>query len=378
VLDLERALELRLFDRAARGMVPTAAGSRAAQRARALFEQLARGAQEAAALAPEGRRRGAGPERLALSAPPGSLRALVALGAAGSESGAARALAITQPAVHRALRMLEHLCGAALFQTSPRGARLTESGEALLRRVKLAFADARALEVDVAAWRGELRGRIVIGVLPLSVGLVLPQAVDAVLRRHPEIGIDIVDGTYESLMRQLRSADVDLVVGALRPGAAGDGLQREALFDDDLAVVAREDHPCLKQARLTLRDLLRWEWVVPLAGTPAATALARVFSAQGLEPPGGRLRASSPAMTRALQLQTGRLALGSRGQALGDHRHDRLRVVPVALTGTTRPIGLALRADGEPAPDLCVLLDALRAAARARGLSVPTERPPSP
>lgn len=368
ILELERELELRLFDRAARGMVPTAAGMRAAQRARALFDQLARGAQEAAMLAPEDRRRGSAPERLALSAPPGGLRALVALGASGSESGAARALAITQPAVHRALRTLEHLGGAALFQTSPRGARLTESGEALLRRVKLAFAEARALEGDVAAWRGELRGRIVVGVLPLSVGLVLPQAVDAVLRRHPEIQIAIVDGTYESLMRQLRSADVDLVVGALRPGGAGDEVRQETLFDDDLAVVARADHPCLKQPRLALRDLLQWDWVVPLPGTPAATALARVFAAQGLAPPAGALQASSPAMTRALQLQTGRLALGSRGQALDDHRRDRLRVVPVTLADTTRPIGLALRAEGEPPPDLRVLLDELRAAARARGL----------
>lgn len=363
VLDLERTLDLRLFDRAARGMVPTAAGTRAAQRARSLFEQLARGAQEAAMLAPAAGQRGGSPERLALAAPPGGLRALVALGGAGSESSAARTLGITQPAVHRALRTLEHLCGAALFQTSPRGARLTESGEALLRRVKLAFAEARALEGDIAAWRGELRGRIVVGALPLSVGLVLPQAVDAVLRRHPEIEISIVDGTYESLMRQLRSADVDLIIGALRTSTGSDEVRQEILFDDDLAVVARADHPCLKQPKLNLRELLQWQWVVPLAGTPASAALARVFAAHGLAPPAAALQASSPAMTRALVLQTGRLALGSRGQALDDHRRDRVRVVPVALPGTTRPIGLALRGQGEPAPDLRVLLDELRAVA---------------
>jgi LysR family transcriptional regulator of gallate degradation len=187
ILDLERNLDLRLFDRAARGMMPTAAGARAAQRARALFEQLARGAHDAARLAPHGPPRGAYPQRLALSATASSLRALVALGASASESGAARTLHITQPAVHRALRTLEHLCGTALSQTSPQGARLTESGEALLRRVKLAFAEARALEGEIAAWRGQLRGRIVVGVLPLSVDLVLPKAVDAVLRRHPDI-----------------------------------------------------------------------------------------------------------------------------------------------------------------------------------------------
>ena len=55
---------------------------------------------------------------------------------------------------------------------------------------------------------------------------------------------------------------------ALRPGVA-DEVRQETLFEDDLAVVARADHPCLKQAQLGLRDLLQWPWVVPLAGTPA-------------------------------------------------------------------------------------------------------------
>jgi DNA-binding transcriptional LysR family regulator len=133
-----------------------------------------------------------------------------------------------------------------------------------------------------------------------------------------------------------------------------------------LAVVARDDHACLKQPKLGLRAPLRWQWVVPLAGTPASAALARAFAAQGLAPPAAALQASSPAMTRALVLQTGRLALGSRGQTLDDDRRDRLRRVPVALPGTTRPIGLALRSEGEPSPDLRVLLDELRAVARAR------------
>jgi DNA-binding transcriptional LysR family regulator len=364
VLQLERELDLRLFDRAARGMLPTPAGARAAHRARTMFEQLARGAHEAAVLAPDARRRRTAPQRLALSVVPGSLRALVAVGATGSESGAARTLAITQPAVHRALKALEHLCGAALFQTSPRGTRLTESGEALLRRVKLAFSEARALEGDIAAWRGQLRGRIVVGALPLSVSLVLPQAVDALLRRHPQVQVALVDGTYESLMRQLRHADVDLVVGALRPDAGSDDIRQEALFNDDLAVVARADHPCLKRPRPTLRELLAWPWVVPLPGTPAAHALSRVLAAHRLPLPAHALQASSPAMTRALVLDTGRLALGSRAQAEADDRRDRQRLVPVPLPGTTRSIGLMLRAEGEPSPDLRVLLDELRAAAR--------------
>ena len=362
VLDLEKRLQVRLFDRGARGMLPTAPGMRAAQRARVLLEHLSKGAHEAIATMPERERRAGGADRFAAAVPPASLKALLAVAQLRSESRAARALAISQPAVHRSLRALEHLCGASLFQKSARGTRLTDAGEVLLRRTKLAFSEVRALEGDIAAWRGQLRGRVVVAALPLSVGMVLPQAVDAVLRRHPEMEIDIVDGTYESLLQQLRSADVDLIVGALRPSSVFDDVRQELLFEDDLAVVASAGHPSLALPNPGLGDLLKWEWVVPLEGTPASAALTNAFVEQGLAAPLGSLRASSPAMTRALVLQTGRLAVASRGQALEEnHAGGLLRIVPVPLPGTKRSIGVIVRGEGEPAPDLRALIDEMLA-----------------
>ncbi|MDP3085647.1 MAG: LysR family transcriptional regulator [Rubrivivax sp.] len=106
-----------------------------------------------------------------------------------------------------------------LFYKLMSATRLTPAGEALLRRVKLAIAEVQAMEGDLAAWKGEIRGRIVVGVLPLSVKTFLPQAVDALLAIHPNIEIQIVDGTYESLVQQVLSADVDAIAGALRADA---------------------------------------------------------------------------------------------------------------------------------------------------------------
>lgn len=367
VIELEKRLEVRLFDRAARGMLPTALGTRAAQRARVLLEHLSKGAQEAGATLPQQQRRAGSAERFATAVPPAALKALLALAQSASEARAAKALAISQPAVHRSLRELEHVSGAALFQKSAKGTRLTDAGQALLRRTKLAFSEARALEGDVAAWRGQLRGRVIVGALPLSVALVLPQAAHAVLRRHPQMEIAIVDGTYESLLEQLRSADVDLIVGALRPTPGFDDIRQELLFEDDLAVIASAGHRCLAQPAPRLKDLLQWEWVVPLDGTPASAALAHAFAAEGLAAPSGALRASSPAMTRALVLQTGRLALASRSQALQEDRAGGLKLVPVPLAGTKRSIGLLARGEGAPSPDLRVLIDALHAVARQMG-----------
>jgi LysR family transcriptional regulator of gallate degradation len=304
-----------------------------------------------------------------------ALRALVAIATAGSEARAAAALGVSQPAVHAALQGLENLVGVRLFYKLSSGTRLTPAGEALLRRVKLAGAEVRAMEGDLAAWRGEIRGRIVVGVLPLSVTIFLPRAVDALHRSHPDIEIQIVDGTYESLVRQMLSADVDAIAGALRADDPQSEIRQLHLFDDDLVVVARAGHPCLRRKRSTLHDLLRWDWVTPLPGTPADTALERVFRAQGLEPPAGGLQASSPALTLSFVMQTGRLAIASRGQALIDNHGGELRIVALALPLTMRRIGVATRSMGEPSHDLRLFLDACRSAVPAEARPAEMGRP---
>lgn len=358
VRDLEASFGLPLFERAARGMLPTALGARAAQRADVLCDHLAQGAAESLALATRVGRRGATALRFAAAVSPRSLKALVALATGSSETRAARSLGISQPAVHQALSSLEDLAGVALFQKSVRGTRLTDSGEALLRRVKLAFGEVRALETDIASWRGEIRGRVVVGALPLSVTAILPQAVETLGRLHPEVEITVVDGTYDSLMRQLRSADIDLVLGALRPLPAD--VRQETLLEEDLVVVARCGHPCLSRPSLVLGDLLQWEWVVPLPDTPASAALERAFSSCRLRPPSGALQAGSPPFTYTMIRRSDRLAVTSRGQALEDERAGLFRIVPVQLPGTARPIGAAVRAAGEASLDLAALLVALR------------------
>lgn len=366
VTQLEQACGVPLFTRATRGMMPTAAGTQLAERIAALLLHLSSGATEAlAAATPAAPRGSTAPQRFPAIVPPGHLRALVAIDAGGSEAQAAAWLGVTQPAVHAALQGLEAMLGVRLFYKLSFGTRLTPAGEALLRRVKLALAELRGMESDIAAWRGEIRGRVVVGVLPLSVPIFLPRAVEALAAAHPDIEIHIVDGTYESLVQDLLSADIDAIAGALRADAPSDELSLHHLFDDDLVVVARTGHPCLQRKGLRLEHLLQWDWVTPLPGTPADRALERLFRNQGLQPPRAGLRASSPLMTLAFVVQTERLALASRGQALVDDHGGRLSIVPLALPSTRRRIGLVTRALSKPSQDLRLFLDACQQAAPA-------------
>lgn len=359
IIDLESMWQLPLFKRGSRGMAPTEAGASVAARVDVLLHQLELGATEARALSPASERM-AVPQRFASAVSASSLKAFLALAISGSEAQAAQLLGLSQPAVHRAARSVEQLSKATLIQKSPRGSWLTPAGIAMLRRIKLAVAQARAIEADLCIWQGSLKGRVCVGVLPLSASMLVTHAVNALSQKYPDIEIVLVDGTYESLLRQLLSAEIDVVVGALRPGTPPTDVRVEKLFEDDLVLIARRGHPCLEKPINGFAELLSWPWVTPLEGTPASSALARVFQQHHCPPPAARLQANSPSLTRALIVQSDRLAITSREQATNNDAHGMVGIVPLVLPDTTRQIGTATRAIGEPSPDLKAFLEEMR------------------
>lgn len=366
IRQLEISLGAPLFERGARGMLPTAEGRLLAHRAGRALAQLELAEAEAARLsdleagggfeARRGRFSGACSHR--------HLQTYIAFCEAHGESAAARRLGVSQPAVNQTLRQVEHMLGVSLFQRSSRGMRLTESGEAVLRRAKLAVNELRHAREDLGALRGSMGGRVIIGSLPLSAGVLVPRAVDRVLARHSDLHVAIVDGTYDALLNQLLHADVDVIVGALRPWAAGPEIVQETLFTDTLSVVARRGHPLLAEPPRSLRDLVDASWIAPLAGTPAREAFERAFAADGLRAPQGLLEANSAVVVQALLADSDRLALLSRRQIVRGVSAGVLAVVPLEVKDTARQIGLTMRADADPGPALRMLLDEIRVLAK--------------
>ena len=359
--DIEDDLGFPLFDRAARGMLPTAAGRVLGTRARRAFDELAQGCGRAIVLAASSKSDPNRALRFAAVVGPQALASLVAVADMGSGPRAGECLGRSQPTIHRNLLELEHLVGVPLFQRTPRVTRLTESGEALLRGVKLAFSEIAAAEDELAAFGGRLQGRVLVAALPLSSGFLLPRALDRLLSRHPRLHVTVIDGTYDALIQQLRCADVDVIVGALRLASAPPDIAQEVLFDDGLAVIARARHPCLlTQAPRGLGELLRHPWIVPLPNTPARAAFEQAFRVEGIPCPEAQLQVNSPSVVRSLLLDSDRLALLSPLQVDAELRTGQLVQVPLPLRDASRAIGVATRRDGSLSPGTAALLDELR------------------
>lgn len=349
VAQAEAHLGLALFERGARGMAVTPAGEALLRRAGRALAQLAL----------------AGGPLLAGRATDAMLAALAAVAEQRSETAAARTLGLSQAAVHQSLRQLEHAARQPLLQRSRRGSRLTEAGERMLLRARLALAELRTGHDELAALAGRSAGRVAVGALPMACDVLVPQALSRLAQAQPGVQLSVVDGTYEALVHRLRHGDVDLVVGPLRGVHAPADVAEETLFVDRLLPVVRPDHPLARGRRRarTLAELMALPWIGPLPGTPARAAFERVFAAAGLALPPLVLQTHSTPVLRALLQAGDAVALLSPWQVHGELSAGRLLALPVPLQGTERAIGLMQRRDGLASATLQQLLGALRAVA---------------
>lgn len=348
ISDIEAELGFPLFHRSGRGLIPNAAGQRLGVRATRALAELANGYREA----------------FAAVVAPQQLTSFIAVAELGSGPLAASRLQCSQPTIQRNLDQLEDLIGIKLFRRTPRGTRLTDEAQALLGPVKRALAELAIAEDELAPFGGRQQGTVIVAALPLSSGFLLPKAIDSLLHKSPYLSVTVVDGTYEALVRQLRQADVDMIVGALRASDVPPDIRQEALFEDHLSVVARAGHPCLATGGApTLAELAEYGWVSPLPCTPARGVFERVFHAADLPLPNTQVHASSSPVVRGLLAASDRLALLSPVQITSELRTGELSVVPVALQHASRAIGVATRRDGLLSPAAEQLLDELRALA---------------
>lgn len=362
---LEERFGVRLLDRRPEGMFPTPEGEVLLTRVRRMFDVLAEGAGRAIRLA--GRREGRPAPDFHTRATAAQLRALVAIGTAGSFSLAARSLGISQPSVHRAGRDLERLAGITFFVPSRHGIDLTPSAEAFSRAVRLAGAELEQGRDELTRLRGRDASRIGIGSMPLSRSQILPAACDALLGEAAEVQLRIVDAPYSDLLRGLRYGELDVLIGALRHPPPSDDVVQEPLFDDPLAILASPDHPLAGRHGLTLDDTLAYPWIAPPRDTPAGAYLFRTLGIGAMAQTPVRVVTSSMVLVRGMLARGDYVTILSPRQAAVEIELGLMVPLDIPLPGSARPIGLTTRADWMPTPTQARFLDLLRIAAGTRG-----------
>ncbi|AKH44354.1 DNA-binding transcriptional LysR family regulator [Altererythrobacter atlanticus] len=353
IAKLERQFGYTLFERRSGGMVPTAMGRIVIERTEAALKHLAESAQGLTNVFNN-------PERLMTMT---QLRAFLALADAGSFAEAARTIAISQTAVHRAVGDLEMVIGTELVERRGRAVWLNAAGKKLARGARLAVAEIQAALVDLALDSDSRSEMISFGALPLARPFIVPRAMADIAREVPKASFKVLEGNWSELVEPLRDGAIDMIVGALRPHEIADLYQRP-LLDDMLVVAAGSQHPLASVERPTMDQLRSYPWIVAPANSPLRNHWEKFF-AEGPRPE-TQIECGSVMIIGRLLTYANLLTLLSPDQVALQIRSGLLTQIGKPLEGSRRMVGIATRRSWRPTATQRLFLAKLEDAARER------------
>jgi DNA-binding transcriptional LysR family regulator len=225
----------------------------------------------------------------------------------GTLIGAADELHFTQPAATRTLRELENLLGVALFERHSRGLAPTPFSEAFAIHARAIVAQVRQAEKHVAELRDADRGTVTIGTHLAGSNVLLPRAVAVLKEGHPFLTVILQEGLPQTLLAELESGRLDLVVGRLtRP--TDEQFIRLRLHDESVFLIVRDQHPLADRESIDLGDLAGYPWILPSSQVTLRSELEAFFSRNGIELPANRVETTSYLAVRHLLLRTDTIA----------------------------------------------------------------------
>jgi DNA-binding transcriptional LysR family regulator len=175
---------------------------------------------------------------------------------AGSFSGAAERLLMSQPAVSQHIQDLEAALGTVLFERGRRGVRLTQAGATLHEYTRAIFqlvAEAENAVVDVKKLTS---GQVTVGATPGVSVYLLPDWIHAFMTAYPNLTVSVQTSITPDIVRDLRSGRMDLsfVEGEL-DDETDERLGVAPLETFDQLVVVGPRHPWWARAEIGLADL---------------------------------------------------------------------------------------------------------------------------
>lgn len=356
--DLERDLDVELFDRSSKGVTLTAFG-----------KTLEKGAMQAASAL---ERAGGLVPPIIMKESPGVARffqldisdkwldAFLATAEQQNLVSAAKQLNVTTAAVSANLRKLEDTLNTTLFERMPNATIPTTFAKTMVRYIKLARSHLRHACDELSGMKGIKSGKVSVGSLPFMRTLILPRAITMMRKSHPYIDVSTLEGRYDDLIAALRCGDLDFLVGALRGMPADSDLVEEPLLEDELSLIVRQGHPLQRKARIDWPDLLDYEWILPRHGTPTRELFEAAIENHNLAPPQHVVETSSTLLLRGLLIETDHVTVLSHHQIYHDEKSGMLAVLPFELPETKRPIGITWRARSSVAPAANLLINDIK------------------
>lgn len=214
----------------------------------------------------------------------------------GQVSRAAKELSISQSAITAAIKDLETEIGVRLFDRTAQGMHLTEAGRRFLASAHRILASVEeALHLDAGAH--DVAGTLSVAASYTVLGYFLPQHLERLERRYPDLRIQLYELSREMIEDGLVTNRFDMAV-VLTSNIANPEIATETLMSSQRRLWLPSGHPLLERDSVGLKDVADHPYIMLTVDEAAHTAL-RYWNTTPYQPQ-IRLRTSSIEAVRSM------------------------------------------------------------------------------
>ncbi|MBV6306548.1 LysR family transcriptional regulator [Candidimonas humi] len=209
------------------------------------------------------------------------LKLIHAIGQELSLSRAAARLHTSQPAVSLALREMESVLEARLFDRSTRKVRLTALGDVLCKHADRILGEIEQAALEFEAARDGYPGLLRVGLIPQVPASLLTEALESLQQDGHRIHALVREGSARGLAEELVRGNLDCLISHLALGPLAEDIESRPLYEDTTCLVVEAGHPLATRAELNWDDVRALRWIVPTYDAPVRTRIDREFFLRG-------------------------------------------------------------------------------------------------
>jgi DNA-binding transcriptional LysR family regulator len=173
----------------------------------------------------------------------------------GGYGRAAERLHVSQPALSKAIRLLEEELDVQLLDRGRRGVGLTvtAAGEVVVRHARQLLQGRAQMLRELDALRGLEEGELSFGLPPLGSAEIFAPLIARYRERYPGIELRLRERGGEALAQAVQSGEIELAATILP--VLHEDLDISPVRDDPMVVALPRSHPLSARTRLVLADL---------------------------------------------------------------------------------------------------------------------------
>ncbi len=269
------------------------------------------------------------------------LRYLLAIVEDANFTRAAERVFVSQSALSQQIQALEQEVGATLLDRSKRGVRLTAAGEVLHHHAQRVLQELEQAQVAIQELEGLQRGELRVGVVQTVNDYFMPSLAAAFAHKHPHIRLFVEELSSDEIEARLESGVLQIGMGFLPASSAV--IATQPLFDEELALILRADHPLAHHSRVSVSQL---------DGLPMVL-LSNTFCTRRLWEENARLAAAQPQVVMEMNTVGSILAVVEKtglatilpASIIAEERSSQLTSVALYDPTPSRQVGLMWHKD---------------------------------